>query len=61
MGISRIGGGAAGDAFKGDIDEVILLNVAITGDDVKSLMSGKWASVSPLDKTATTWGVIKAN
>ena len=59
-GISRIGGGASGDAFKGDIDEVILFNVAITGDDVKSLMSGKWASVAPLDKTATTWGVIKA-
>ena len=59
QGITRIGGGAASDAFQGDIDEAIILDVAITESDVNSLMSGKWLSVSPLDKTAATWGNIK--
>ena len=58
--ISRIGGGAAGDNFEGDIDEAILFNVAITENDVKSLMSGRWASVDPADKAASLWGSIKS-
>jgi len=57
--ISRIGGGALGDAFEGDIDEAILLNVAVSEDDAKSLMTGEWASVDPSEKTASTWGRIK--
>jgi len=60
QGISRIGGGALGDAFEGDIDEAILFNVAITENDVKSLTSGKWASVDPTDKAASLWGRIKS-
>jgi hypothetical protein len=57
--ISRIGGGALGDAFEGDIDEAILFNVAITEDDVGSLMTGKWASVEASGKITSTWGEIK--
>lgn len=57
--ISRIGGGALGDAFEGDIDEAILFNTAITGDDVKSLMSGNLASVDASGKITSTWGEIK--
>lgn len=60
QGISRIGGGASGDAFTGDIDEAILFNIAITENDVKSLMSGKWASVEPSDKATSLWGKIKS-
>lgn len=57
--ISRIGGGALGDAFEGDIDEAILFNVAITEDDVRSLMSGKVSSVDASGKIISTWGEIK--
>jgi len=57
--ISRIGGGASGDHFEGDMDEVILFNIAITEDDVKSLMTGKWASVDASGKITSTWGDIK--
>lgn len=59
QGISRIGGGALGDAFAGDIDEAILFNIAISENDVKSLMDGRWASVDPADKAAWLWGAIK--
>lgn len=60
QGISRIGGGALGDAFEGQIDEAILFNIAISENDVKSLMSGKWASVDPIGKSASLWGSIKS-
>ena len=60
QGISRIGGHApGGDCFQGILDEVILCNVALSEDDVKSLMTGKWASLEPSNKTASTWGDIK--
>jgi hypothetical protein len=39
---------------------VILFNVALSEDDIKSLMTGKWASADPLGKTASTWGNIKS-
>ena len=57
--ISRIGGGALGDAFEGDMDEVILLSVAITEEDVEDLMTGGSAPVDALDKITSTWGEIK--
>ncbi|MBD3184775.1 hypothetical protein GF312_21010 [Candidatus Poribacteria bacterium] len=57
--ISRIGGGALGDAFEGDIDEAILLDASVSLDDVKSLMAGTWASVEPSEKITSTWGSIK--
>ncbi len=57
--ISRIGGGALGDAFEGEIDEAILFNTGITKNDVQDLMSGRWASVNPSIAAASTWGRIK--
>jgi concanavalin A-like lectin/glucanase superfamily protein len=57
--ISRIGGGALGDHFEGDIDEAILFNTAITENDVKDLMSGKWMAVDASGKITSTWGEIK--
>jgi hypothetical protein len=58
--ISRIGGGALGDAFEGDIDEVILLSSGITEEDVESLMTGSSAPVDSSDKITSTWGDIKS-
>ncbi len=61
QGISRIGGHkAAGDCFQGIIDEVIIFNVALSEADIKSVMTGKWASVDPSEKIASTWGKIKS-
>jgi hypothetical protein len=57
--ISRIGGGALGDHFEGDIDEAILLNTGITEDDVKDLMTGQWMTVDASGKATSTWGKIK--
>jgi len=57
--ISKIGGGALGDHFEGDIDEAILLNIAITEDDVKDLMTGQWMAVDASGKITSTWGEIK--
>lgn len=59
QGISRIGGGALGDAFEGEIDEVMMFNVAITESDVNDLMSGRWAPVELSGKLASKWGNIK--
>ncbi len=62
QGISRIGAhAAAGDCFQGIIDEVILLDVALSADDINSLMTGKWASVQPLDSAVSTWGKVKGD
>jgi hypothetical protein len=61
QGISRIGGHApGGDCFQGVIDEVILFDVALSEDDIRSLMTGKWTSVDPLGKAAWIWGNIKS-
>ncbi len=59
QGISRIGGGAAADAFNGDIDEAMIFDVALSEADVASLMNPNWMAVSFLDKAASTWGNIK--
>ncbi len=62
QGISRIGGHApGGDCFDGIIDEVVLLNVALSEDDINSLMTGEWMSVDPMSKAASTWGKIKGD
>jgi hypothetical protein len=48
--------------FKGLIDEVAIFNVALTEDDIKSLMTNGLkpiAAVSAAGKLATTWGRIK--
>lgn len=57
--ISRIGGGAQGDAFEGEIDEAILLDTGISEDDAMDLMTGRWAPVDPLSSSVSTWGEIK--
>ncbi|MEK7399231.1 MAG: LamG domain-containing protein [Candidatus Poribacteria bacterium] len=59
QGISRIGGGAASDAFNGDIDEAMIFDVALSEADIASLMNPNWMAVSSLDKIAATWGNIK--
>ena len=49
--------------IQGTIDEVAFFNVALTDDDINSLMKnglGKAFSVEPSDKLATTWGGIKS-
>ena len=58
--ISRIGGHApGGDCFEGIIDEVALLDSALSEADIKSLMTD-WQSIAPLDKAASIWGDIKS-
>jgi len=58
--ISRIGTANDLDYFQGVVDEAILFNVALSEDDINSLMTGKWLSVSSLEKIASTWGSIKS-
>jgi hypothetical protein len=45
----------------GIIDEIVVFNVTLTADDVKSLARGfaGASAVAPIDKLATTWGSIK--
>ena len=48
--------------FSGLLDEVLLFNVALSEEDISSLMNGYnsgVAAVYSLDKLTTTWGVIK--
>ena len=49
--------------FSGLLDEVLLFNVALSEEDISSLMSGFFNSVIAVkpsqDKNATTWGGIK--
>ncbi len=62
----RIGNGV-GDIdqwFDGVIDEVALFNVALTEDDIKSIMTrglSSTSAVSPSGKIALTWGTIKTD
>ena len=53
--------------LNGSIDDVAIFNGVITQDDVKAIMDKGLpevlkanASVSSLDKTASTWGAIKS-
>jgi hypothetical protein len=49
--------------FSGLLDEVLLFNVALSEENIKSLMTGYFISVIAVkhssDKLTTTWGVIK--
>lgn len=47
--------------YKGLVDEVAIFNVALTEDDIKSIMNGlkSITAVSPKGKLATIWGEIK--
>ena len=48
--------------FTGVIDEVAVFNVALTKDDVNTIVSKGFRtilSISPLGRLATTWGRIK--
>jgi hypothetical protein len=38
-----------------------MLNVAVTENDVKDLMSGKWLSVDASGKITSMWGEIKSS
>ena len=46
--------------FGGKIDEVVLLNVAASEADIKSVMNGGLKAVFAAGKLATTWASIKA-
>ena len=50
-------------AFEGTFDEVVVFNVALTKDDINSLMKGYstavLTAVSPSGKHTTTWGRIR--
>ncbi len=52
-----------GREFNGTVDEVFLINEALSADQVKTIMSNgiiaTETAVSPAEKTATTWGRIK--
>lgn len=57
---------AASDSLKGFLDEVAILNKALTEDDIKDVMekglekASGLAAVSPSGKLATIWGRIKS-
>ena len=56
--------GGVSDYFEGFIDEVAIFNVALTEDDIKSIMTKGLSSVSavsPCCKLTTTWGRMKSH
>ena len=59
----RIGAsGTIGEYFNGIIDDVAVFNVALTADDITSIMNkglGSMLAVSQSGKLATAWGSIK--
>jgi len=59
----RIGASfAEGEIFNGIIDEVAVFDVALTADDITSIMTnglGVENAVSPLSRLATTWADLK--
>ena len=55
--------GQDGEWYSGLLDEVAIFSVALTEDDIKSIMEKGLESafaVSPAGKLATTWGLIKS-
>ena len=59
----RIGRGAPGGYFSGVIDEVAILSVALTKEEIQSIMKSGWEvalPVFPSEKLIETWGRIKA-
>ncbi|MFQ6115022.1 MAG: LamG domain-containing protein [bacterium] len=55
-------GGWGSENLIGIVDEAFIANVALTQEDLKTIMEGweKAMVVSPTGKLATTWGAIKA-
>lgn len=59
--LTRWKGGAGWD-FTGVLDEVVIFNVALSEDDLNTIMTEgieKALAVSPTDRLTTTWGNIK--
>ena len=60
-----IGGyGAFGEPFQGAIDEVMIWKVALTEEEIQTIMQApgdQFLSVEPHRKLATKWGAIKQN
>ena len=59
IGTARFLQGVAGYYYNGTIDEVAVFNVPLSEADIKPLMNGSIAAVSPAGKLTTTWGDIK--
>ena len=62
LNIGRRSDGNADTYFDGTIDDFAILNVALTEEDIKSLMNNGlkfYAAVLALDKLTTTWGNLK--
>ena len=59
---ARFANGTPSVFFDGLLDEVALFNVALTDDQIKSVMEGLFliGAVSASGKLASTWGSIKA-
>ena len=53
--------GGLGEFVEGIIDEVILLDEALTADEIKNLMAKGISAVFPSGKLAETWGELKAS
>jgi len=59
---ARFTGGAPSDFFAGTLDEVALFNVALSEEDIKSVMKNGLSpesAVSPSGKLTTTWGLLR--
>ena len=59
---ARFTGGSPSDFFQGALDEVALFNVALSKEDIKSIMANGLSpdsAVSPSGKLTTTWGLLK--
>lgn len=60
----RIGRGAPGGYFTGTMDEIAILRVALSQDEIKEIMNNgleaALLAVEPRDKLVETWGNIKA-
>ena len=46
--------------FEGIIDEVVIFNTALTQNDIKEVMDGKFLAVAPHDKLSISWGKLKS-
>lgn len=56
-----IGGyGIGAYPFNGTIDEVVIFNVALEEGDIKAIMRGFLAAVTPASKLTTTWAQLKS-
>ena len=56
---------ADGWNYVGVLDEAVVLNVALSGDDIADIMvnglEGGTSAVSPMDKLTTTWCGVKTS